>query len=208
MRSASYKQVVLWLVFFFLLASAATANHQKQEKTVWNYDDGVPFETDGTLPNGVCFRVTGRMSSQDFFDNLRRVETGESTLFRRGTQTVTQFPDSVIVSFAIRDELCPRELRQIGTRTYMTREMMDNLHLGLYWKRGLHLRPVTKATEISSSVEPIVPYARNLAAELPKRYEWAWELAIPSAGVPLTDSLVFVFRTPDGWIAARVAARL
>jgi hypothetical protein len=53
-----------------------------------------------------------------------------------------------------------------------------------------------------------VPYAVKLATELPKRFEWSYQLAVPSKDVPLTDSLVLVFRTADGRIAARVAARL
>ena len=56
--------------------------------------------------------------------------------------------------------------------------------------------------------EPIVPYASNLTSQLPKRFEWSYQLAVPSKDVPLTDSLVLVFRTTDGRIAARVAARL
>jgi len=31
---------------------------------------------------------------------------------------------------------------------------------------------------------------------------------VPSAGVPLGDSLVLIMRTPDDHIAARVAARM
>jgi len=85
---------------------------------------------------------------------------------------------------------------------------MSTLQLSLYWKKGLEMRPVKESTEIASSVEAVVPYAKSLAAELPKRFEWSWELEVPSAGVPLTDSLVLMLRTPDGRIAARVAARL
>jgi hypothetical protein len=70
------------------------------------------------------------------------------------------------------------------------------------------LRPVKNITEVRSSVKPVAPYAANLASELPKRYAWSYQLAVPSKDVPLTDSLVLVFRTPDGRIAARVAARL
>jgi len=40
------------------------------------------------------------------------------------------------------------------------------------------------------------------------RFEWSYQLLVPSAGIPLTDSLVFIFRTNDEHIAARVAARL
>ena len=58
------------------------------------------------------------------------------------------------------------------------------------------------------SVEPIPPYATELAKELPKRYQWAYELEIASARIPLSDSLVLILRRDDGSIAARVAARL
>jgi hypothetical protein len=70
------------------------------------------------------------------------------------------------------------------------------------------LSPVGKITLVHFSADPIQPYATSLAAELPKRYLWSYELGIPAEGVALTDSLVLIFRTKDGHIAARVAARL
>ncbi len=181
---------------------------RSRDKTVWNYDGGVLFETDGGLPNGVCFRVSGRLTSPEFFDNLKRINTESRAIFRRGSETVTQFPDELLLSYVIHDHSCGNRLQEVGTRTYLTREMISTLRLSLYWKHGVDLRPVKNITEVSSSVEPIVPFARTLAAELPKRFAWSWEVAISGAGVPLTDSLVLVFRAPGGRIAARVAARL
>ncbi len=86
--------------------------------------------------------------------------------------------------------------------------MIDSLRLSIYWKHGVDLQPVKGVKEINSRVDRIQPYATSLAAELPPRYEWSYELVVPSAGVSLSDSLAFVFRTADGRIAARVAARL
>lgn len=213
MRSQIFKMAGLALVGLLGLASALSAKQQKQkqpkhEKTVWNYDGGVFFQTDGTLPNGVCFRIAGRMSSQDFFFNLKRVDSEEGTNFLRGPETVIHFPDSVTVSFSIRDEFCPPGVQQVGTHVYMTEKMINDLRLSIYWKHGVDLRPVRDVTKVRSGVERINPYATALAGELPARYEWWYELAVPSAGVSLSDSLAFVFRTPDGRIAARVAARL
>jgi hypothetical protein len=85
---------------------------------------------------------------------------------------------------------------------------MSSLKLSLYWKQGVDLSPVGKINLARFSVDPIEPYAASLAAELPKRYTWSYELVIPSADIPLTDSLVLIFRTLDGHLAARVAARL
>ncbi len=213
MRCPIFKTAGLIIVVSLCLAPAASASQHKQsphqhEKTVWNYNGGVFFQTDGSLPNGVCFRISGWMNSQDFFDNLKRVDFEESTTFRRGSETVTQFPESVVVSFAIRDEPCPTGVQQVGTRAYMTQTMVDNLRLSIYWKHGLDLRPAKNMKLLNARVDRINPYATALAAELPPRYEWSHDLSVSSAGVPLSDSLVFVFRTPDGRIAARVAARL
>ena len=214
MRCACSKPVLFVpLLFLFLVpcVSAQAARHGKpdgHEKTVWNYDGGVLFETDGSLPDGVCFRIYGIMNSGDFFDSLKRIDTDKDTQFRRGVETVAKFPDSVMVAFSIKDQLCPPGMQQVGTRKYMTQKMIDDLRLSLYWKHGVDLRPVRDAKEIESHVNRIQPYATSLSGELPARYEWSFEFVVPSAGVSLLDSLAFVFRTPDGKIAARVAARL
>ncbi|HEX2663969.1 MAG TPA: hypothetical protein VHM93_14135 [Candidatus Acidoferrum sp.] len=214
MQSVGYKPIALALLFLLGLASGASAQqvkHKKHEKldkdrNVWSYDGGVFFETDGSLPDGVCFRVHGQMSSEDFFNGLRRIDTDQATFFERGNETVTKFPDSVTVSFSIRDQLCPAGV--VGTRPYLTEKIIADLRLSLYWKDGVDLSPVKGVKEINSRVDRIQPYAVSLAADLPARYEWSYQFAVPSAGVSLMDSLAFVFRTPDGRIAARVAARL
>lgn len=211
-----HKLIALTLALFLWMvpvASAQQANpktHEKHEKAknVWSYDGGVFFETDGSLPNGTCFRITGRMSSDDFFNGLKRIDMDQATIFQRGSQTLTKFPDSVTVSFTIRDQLCPSGVQQVGTRAYLTQKMVDDLRLGIYWKHGVEMHPVKGVKEINSRMDRIQPYATSLAADLPARYEWSYQFVVPSAGVSLMDSLAFVFGTPDGRMAARVAARL
>jgi hypothetical protein len=196
------------LLIFLGCAPAAPLNQSKRDKSVWNYDGGVIFVTDGSLPNGVCFRVNGEVNAGEFFDHLKRVDNEHGTVFLRGTETVNEFPQALNVSFAIRDEPCTPGLREIAPRTFLTREMMSHLQLSIYWKHGVDLRPVKDVREVEARVERIAPYAKGLAAELPDRFEWTYLLTVPSAGVPLTDSMVFVFRTNEEHIAARVAARL
>jgi hypothetical protein len=198
------------VVFLIVLGCApgASLSQAKRDKSVWRYDGGVLFETDGSLPNGVCFRVSGNVTSPEFFDNLKRIDDGHGTVFRRGLESVTQFPDQLLLSFVIHDESCSPGLQQVGTRMYLTREMVSSMQLSLYWKRGVDLRQIKNIREIGASVGRIAPYATTRAAELPPRFKWSYQLLVPSAGVPLTDSLVFVFRTAEGPIAARVAARL
>jgi hypothetical protein len=208
MRSPRHKTAGMAILFLLLLAPGASASQSRREKNVWNYDSGVFFATDGSLPNGVCFRVSGNLDAPDFFLNLKRINDEKGTAFRRGAETVTHFPDELFLSLDIRDQPCTPGLREAEARMYLTPEMISTLQVSFYWKRGVDLRPATNVTELHAAVAPVVPYAVKLATELPKRFEWSYQLAVPSKDVPLTDSLVLVFRTADGRIAARVAARL
>jgi hypothetical protein len=177
-------------------------------RTIWNFDGGVVFQTDGSAPGGACFRLSGRLTAPQFFDDLKRIDDNSGTLYLRGTQTVTEFPDQVALSFVIRDFPCANQLQQTGSRTYMTQALVNSMRLHLSWKRGIDLRPVEKVGDAHLYVKRVVPYAAQSAADFPERFEWFYQLNIPSAGVPLTDDLVLVLRSPDGHIAARVAARL
>jgi hypothetical protein len=199
--------------FFVLLAPASpsqkkTKPPKKVEAKVENYYGGVSLGGDGGIPNGPCFRINGRVTSADFFNQLKSYGTDDGTIFRLGTNEVTQFPDKILLSLLIHDQPCSTGLQPVGTGAYLTQEAMSSLKLSLYWKHGLDMRPAGKITVVHYSVDPIEPYAKDLAAELPKRYLWSYELGIPSEGVPLTDSLVLIFRAQDGRIIARVAARL
>jgi hypothetical protein len=196
-----------------VLSAKSQAHKPPKEKklasrTVWNFDGGALFETDGNAPGGACFRLSGRLTAPQFFGGLKRIDDEQGTQYRRETEVVTEFPDQVILSFVIRDFPCPNQLQQTGSRAYLTRALVSSMHLYLYWKRGIDLRPVEKVSDEHFSIERVAPYAAELSAELPERFHWFHMLTIPSAGVPLTDDLVLVLRGPDGRIAARVAARL
>jgi hypothetical protein len=193
-----------------VFASAAQKPGEKPKhipKTIWNFDGGVFLETDGSLGENICFRLAGHMVDQGFFDNLKRIDDNQGTRYLRGKDVVTEFPEHLTLLFVIHDQPCP-QMQDPQGRQYLTREMMSTLHLSLFWKRGVALRPAENFKVKFFSVEPIPPYAAELVNELPKRFQWAYELDIPSAGIPLSDSLVLILRNADGRIAARVAARM
>jgi hypothetical protein len=190
--------------------SQRKSKKQKQpDPKVENYFGGVYLLGDGGIPDGPCFRIHGRVTAGGFFNELKSFDYDDSgTIFKLGKDEVTDFPEKVLLSLTIRDEPCQLGLQPVDTGNFLTREDMKSMKLSLYWKHGVEMRPVEKLAVINFAVDPVQPYAKNLAPELPKRYLWSYELGIPSEGVPLTDSLVLIFRTPDGRIAARVAARL
>jgi len=200
--------------FLLLVPSAAPSQKKqkhpkKEEVRIENYYGGVFLIGDGGIPSGPCFRINGRVTSGTFFDQLKAYDDDvNGTIFRLGANVVTQFPDKVILDLAIHDQPCSTGLQPVGTGVHLTQEVMNTIKLSLYWKHGVDMRPVGKVNLMHFSIDPIAPYRDTLAADLPKRYLWSYELGIPSTGVPLTDSLVLIFRTPSGHMAARVAARL
>src|ERR1700731_839579 len=153
-------------------------------KTIWNFDGGVFLETDGSLSENTCFREAGHMGGKRFVANLKRSDDNQGTRYLRGKEIVTEFPERLKLLFVIHDMPCPSEVPGSTGRQYLTREMMSTLHLSLFWKRGVDLRPVEKFKVKFFTVEPVAPYATELASELPKRFQWAYELEIASAGIP------------------------
>jgi hypothetical protein len=198
-----------------LLAPDSNGSQEQQKRKkkpvrndVLNFDGGIVFETDGSLSEQTCFRVTGRVTAPEFFDKFERIDTEQGTVYRSGQATVTEFPEEVHVSFVVFDMPCASQLQEPGPRRYLTMDMMKSLRFHFYWKRGIELRRIENLKQVSATAEPIEPYNTESKEELPKRFRWFIDFTIPSGGVPLTDRLVLIIRTADERKAARVAARL
>jgi hypothetical protein len=213
-----FETVVSAVLFALLmLVPVAAANHGQQKPTkkekpvrkdVLNFDGGILFETDGSLSEITCFRVSGRATAPQFFDGLKRIDDEHGTQYRRGQEVLTEFPEELTVSLVIFDFPCPGQLGKPGPRRYLTKEMMRSLRFSFYWKRNLELRHIENLKQAAATAEPIGSYNTASKEDLAKHYRWFLEFTIPSVGVPLTDRVVLMIRTTDGRTAARVAARL
>jgi hypothetical protein len=200
--------LAMFTVAIFPATLAAPRSSAAPEKTVWNRNGGLYLETDGALRSGICFKISGRVTAAHFFDDLKRIDKKDAeTVFQRGKETVTEFPERLLLQFALYDYPCADKLQETGPRQYLTRSIVSGLQLSLYWKRGLELRPLTDFTPVGLHIRPIFPFDAD-AKDLPDRFEWDYDLIVPSAGVPLTDSLVLVIRTQEQKVAARVAAHM
>ena len=178
------------------------------KRTVWNLDGGAFFITDGHLGNGSCFRLSGQVTAPDFFDGLRRVDTDDGTTYFLRDQVVTEFPDELFVTLRLLDAPCSLNLKATAVRPPITPEILSSLRLNFYWKDGVAMRPVESSKRTDASVRRLTPYSSQAAAELAPRFEWFYSFTIRSAGVPLTNDLVFIVENEDHKIAARTAARL
>src|SRR6476660_8522365 len=189
------------LFALLMLVPAATADHGQQKpkkkekpirKDVLNFDGGILFETEGSLSEITCFRVSGRANAPQFFDGLKRIDDEHGTQYRRGQEVLTEFPEELNISLVVFDFPCPGQLEKPGPRRYLTREMMRSLRFSFYWKRNLELRHIENLKQIAATAEPVALYNTESSEDLIKRYRWFLDFTIPSAGVPLTDRVVLM----------------
>jgi hypothetical protein len=178
------------------------------KKQVLNFDGGILFQTEGGLSELTCFQLTGRATAPSFFDDFKRIDDENGMEYRSGQKVVIEFPEELQVSFIMFDIPCKSQTLEPGPRKYLTQEMMKTLRFSFYWKRGIELRHIDNLKRAAATAEPVEPYNTESKEELPKRFRWFLDFTVPSTGVPLSDRLVLIIRTPDGRKAARVAARL
>ena len=196
-------------------ASRGSQEQQKEKKKekplrkeVMNFDGGIFFGTEGSVSEVTCFQLQGRATAPHFFDDFKRLDDDSGTKYRSRQELVTEFPEELHVSLVMFDTPCKNDTLAPGPRKYLTQEMMKSLRFSFYWKRGIELRHIENSKIESATAAPVEPYNTESKEELPKHYRWFLEFTVPSAGVPLTDRLVLIVRTPEGRRAARVAARL
>ncbi len=212
MKRASVFGAALALFALYPSALHAAQKPPKELKplprTVWNLEGGASFTTDGKIPGGPCFRLTGQVTALGFFNNLKRVDDDHGTRFLRGNQSVTEFPPRLDVSILIHDFPCSFNVKDRPFGLWLTKEDIGKLRLKLFWKRGLQQRRTTWIDPPRLLIRALEPGIRPEANDVPERYEWNIQFALPSDGVPIEDSLVLTLEGPDGTIAARTSARL
>lgn len=203
--------IALSLVPFVLLANPhqyGAPQPKKKDKQVWDLEGGLTLMTDGSIPEGPCFRMTGLLTAPNFFDNLKRIDTNTGPVIHRGHDIVTEFPERLRLLFELYDIPCSDQPGSTGARVYLDKSIVSSMHLKVFWKRGVELRPAEGVTLTSVQARLIPPFDSENKEDLPQKYEWWFDLNVPATGVPVTDSLVIVLLTRDQHIAARVAARI
>src|SRR5579859_2534514 len=177
-------------------------------RTSWSLEGGAFFVTEGRIPGGPCFRVDGHVTAPQFFEKLQRIDDDGGTTYRRGAETVTEFPEQLDVFMTVHDFPCSFAIGEKRFAPPLTREIMSALRLKLYWKRGVQLLPAGKLIDQRMEIHQLEPNIKPESGDLPPRLEWLYIFTLPSEGVPIDDSLVFTFETQQGEIVARTSARL
>ncbi|MBZ5703523.1 MAG: hypothetical protein LAN84_16955 [Acidobacteriia bacterium] len=203
----SRRRNALLCPLLLLCAAAHPAAATPSSRNDASSQPGIPFITDGGVPGGPCLRLQGVLMAGDFFAGLKRKDGPDGTEYRRGGARVTRYPGELQLNFQVRDFPCPENIASGGPRQYLTREWINGLRIGFYWKRGLQTRAINDVRDKTVSVERIEPLDALDAQSLPERFVWKFRCVVPGDGVSLAEHLVIIVRAPGGRIVARVAAR-
>src|SRR5215475_5198226 len=169
---------------FALLAAQKNPKDLKPlPKTVWNLDGGAFFATDGKVPDGPCFRMTGQVTALGFFEKLKRVDDDHGSTYSRGEETVTEFPPRLDVSILIHDFPCSLDLKNKSFGPWLTKEDIGKLKLKLFWKRGVELRRTNWVETPRLLVRALEPNVKPAEGALTERYEWNIQFALPAEGI-------------------------
>jgi len=197
----------LLLPVSFSCAQKIPKDTKPLHRSIWTLEGGAFFATDGRIPRGPCFRLTGQATAPKFFDDLKRIDDDSGTQYVRGTETVTEYPPKLDVSILIHDLPCSFLLKDKSTEPPLSKEDFAKLQLKLFWKHGVALRPTEHFVDGELHIRQLEPNIKPDADDLAPRYEWQFKFGVPCEGVPLADSLVVTFQTAEGEIVARTSAR-
>src|SRR5258707_2707774 len=83
------------------LAVGAASPSLSRDKNVWNYEGGLFVITNGSIPNGPCFRLAGRRTSGGFFEHLKRIHRDDGTIFWPGAEEGQNLPDQLNLAVVV-----------------------------------------------------------------------------------------------------------
>jgi hypothetical protein len=173
-----------------LLSSAARAGDTQFKKTPFGTGAEVGFGLVRYHNTCVWFRVF--FISGDFFKELQPLRTHNGIEFRKRKKKMmyANFPDQLLVDVEAHPLKCAAEM----TPPDYAAGLMEGPSFELAWKRGDETRPVA----LLATQEHHHPLG----------FGWSYVLTLPSATVPLTDSLLIDVSLRHGLCRTHLTANL
>jgi len=81
---------------------------------------------------------------------------------------------------------------------------MSSLHLDVFWKDGVHVKPVREFSQKA----PVPKDVDDLTSSLPKMKMWTYALSVHDDGIPLTSHIIVVISSSGGHTVARLSAQI
>jgi hypothetical protein len=182
-----------------LLPIGASARSRKDA----TYDGAVDFGSQVLNLQSGCFAVDGSVSSGNFFDDLKRVDAGNLTEYRKEGKVLTEYPDSVTTSIRIIGNECASGLLNPASSIFEGDSY--SMTFEVQWKDGMQLTPAMLSPAVAHCVGTriITNASKGSTSTFPAL---TCELTIQSRGVSLEKHLIVSVFSPDGKRLVRLSA--
>jgi hypothetical protein len=188
---------ILLALLIGLLPIEASARGRKYA----TYDGAVDFGSQFLNLESGCFAVDGSVSSGNFFEDLKRIDIGNQTEYRKEGRVLTEYPDSITTSIRIMGDECTPGFSNPtlpifeGDSYSMTFEVQ--------WKDGMQLTPAVLFPAIAHCVGTRIITNTSKDSTFPAV---TCQMTVQSRGVPLMKHLIVSVFSPDGKRLARLSA--
>jgi len=182
-----------------LLPIGASARSRKDA----TYDGAVDFGSQVLNLQSGCFAVDGSVSSGSFFDDLKRVDTGNQTEYVKEGRVLTEYPDSITTSIRIMGSECTRGFSSAALPIFEGDSY--SMTFEVQWKDGMQLTPAMLSPAVAHCVGTriITNASKDSTSTFPAL---TCEMTIQSRGVSLEKHLIVSVFSPDGKRLVRLSA--
>jgi hypothetical protein len=164
------------------------------------YDGAVDFGGQLLHLNDGCLSLDGRMTSGEFFEDLKRTEVGSQFEYKKHGKVVTEYPESLTTSIRIAGDQCAalsnRPSAVFSGDSY-------SLKFKVEWKDGMQLRPAALSPVVANCVGSSSIPIPSQDFTIPVI---TCQLTVDSKGVPLSDHLIVSIFAADGRRLTRLSA--
>jgi hypothetical protein len=190
------KSALLSATAVLLVAACANAAPKNKQR----FELFVPVATQVIKSGQYCGRLSGALSSGEFFDGLQRLGNGRHIQFRKDAQPVKEFPSNISVALAGKITPCPSDLPGSGinfvqpgngSSPQAVNEFMNGLKFTAEWKNPGGVQPASNWSVTKSLSND---RAWHVNDQIPMRFAFQ----VPSQGVPLTNQLMISVYAPSG----------
>jgi hypothetical protein len=130
---------------------------------------------------------TGRLEAGNFFRVLKRTDSTNGPIFRRGSQVLTDYPDDVFLEFWPLISRCSKDLKYINDWPTQTPDFLRSIRAEFRYMRELRSYPLETELAEESTFDM-----------LGGTTVWSYRFLIKTKGVRLTDRLVVTLFLKDG----------
>jgi hypothetical protein len=141
-----YVRGILLTLIVGMLPIGAHARGRKNA----TYDGAVDFASQLLHLDDDCLSVDGAVSSGNFFEDLKRLDIGSRSEYRKGGGVVTEYPESLTTSIRILGGQCAAALPNALSSIFSGDSY--SLMFEVQWKDGTQLRPAVLSPVVAHCV--------------------------------------------------------